>query len=272
MKNTAFTLISTTTEISNKYMIVRNKFNNITIQGKDSELLIAIDDVTELVNDCVNNNTCQGTFFDCNGEWYDFNLKCIYRLYNYIGIDKNTATNILDCTIGRNILDVDMFYTLCTKVLEKLIQTYQSNDELDLYLNSHKQLYISKEISNTTMFNIVKDLIQSNKCISTDLYITDMYDSGKAKNQLQGITMTIKTQFVDYVYNLMYDKTEDIAVLNIRDSYKGNREVNIKITTKNFLSQFKELQKIVINTQKRILESCLFPSEHTMEYLKEIFG
>ena len=179
---------------------------------------------------------------------------------------------MLECTIGRNILDYTMFYELFIKVIEKLIQTYQSNDELDLYLNSDKQLYTSKQISNTTMFNIVKDLIQSNKCISTDLYITDKYDGGKAKNQLQKITIAIKTQSVDYLYNLTYDKTEDIAVLSIRDTYKGNREVNVKITTKNFLSQFRELQKIVINSQKRIIECCLFPSEHTTDYLKEIFG
>jgi hypothetical protein len=264
----------------NKYLTTKEKLNTIKIDGKDTELLNAIEKVNELLNECISNNTCESTFFDNNKEMYDFNLKPIYKLYNYIGIDDSTAKTVLECTIGRNILDYTMFYELFTKVIEKLIQANQSNNELDLHLNNYSQLYTSKKISNTTMFNLVNDLIHSTYCISTDLYITDKYDNAESKNQLQGITITIKSvfsnfmcqQFVDYTYNLVYDKTEDIAVLNIRDSYKGNKEVNVKITTRNFLSQFKELQKIVIDRQQNILKVCLGSNEKTIDYLKEIFG
>lgn len=272
-------LITNIDELS-KYLTTRNKLNTIKIDGKDTELLTAIEKVNELLNECIANNTCESTFFDNNKEMYDFNLKPIYKLYNYIGIDDRTAKTVLECTIGRNILDYTMFYELFTKVIEKLIQANQSNNELDLHLNSYNQLYTSKQISNTTMFNIVKDLIQSNKCYSTDLYVTDTFNNVKSKNQLQGIEIIIRIPFylknipqsIDYSYKLVYDKIEDIAVLKINDASKGNREVNTTITTRNFLSQFRELQKIAINSQKEILLACLYPSEQTTEYLEEIFG
>lgn len=274
------TFITADVVVLDKFLTTSENVKTIKIDGKDSELLTAIKKVQELLNECVVNNTCESTFFDYNKEMYDFNLKPIYKLYNYIGIDDRTAKNVLECTIGRNILDYNMFYELFIKVLEKLIQANQSNDELDLYMNNYNQLYTSKKISNTMMFNIVNDLIQSPKCFFTDLYITDRYDNEKSKNQLQVIAITIKSlflhnnfpQFVDYTYNLVYDKIEDIAVLKINDTSKENREVNIKITTRNFLSQFRELQKIAIDKQQNILKVCLGSNEKTTEYLKEIFG
>jgi hypothetical protein len=255
------TLITNIDELS-KYLTTRDKLNTIKINGKDTELLTAIEKVNELLNECIGNNTCESTFFDSNKEMYDFNLKPIYKLYNYIGIDDRTAKNILESTIGRNILDYGMFYELFTKVLNKLIKS-NTIQEKQFYHTKFGKLVLKSNISDTMMFDMVRDLLLNKKCTSA--------------NTLDRETLYRQFQFQsndNYSFLLkLYDKTEnESATLEVFD-IKNNCWLDVRIDTTNFQSYFDELEKMVITSvQKRILESCVWSSDNMTTYIKSIFG
>lgn len=255
------TVITADVVVLDKFLTTSEKVKTIKIDGKDSELITAIKKVQELLNDCVYNNTCESTFFDNNKEMYDFNLNPIYKLYNYIGIDNRTAKNVIECTIGRNILDYTMFYELFTKVLNKIIKN-NTTQENQFYHTKFGKLKLTSNITNTMMFDMVRDLLLNKKCNSA--------------NTLERETPYRQFQFQsngDYSFLLkLYDKTEnESATLEIFD-IKNNCWLDVRIDTTNFQSYFDELEKMVINSvQKRILESCIFPSDDMTTYIKSIF-
>lgn len=256
------TVITADVVVLDKFLTTSENVKTIKIDGKDSELITAIKKIQELLNDCVCNNTCESTFFDCNKEMYDFNLQPIYKLYNYIGIDNRTAKNVIECTIGRNILDYTIFYELFTKVLNKLIKN-NTTEENQFYHTKLGKLKLKSNITNTMMFDMVRDLLLNKKCNSA--------------NTLERTTLYRQFQFQsndNYSFVLkLYDKTEnEPATLEIFD-IKNDCWLDVRIDTTNFQTNFDILEKMVITSvQKRILESCIFPSEHTIDYLKEIFG
>lgn len=257
----ALTVITPDVVVLDKFLTISENVKTIKIDGKDSELITAIKKVQELLNDCVYNNTCESTFFDNNKEMYDFNLNPIYKLYNYIGIDNRTAKNIIECTIGRNILDYTMFYELFTKVLNKLIKN-NTTQENQFHHNKFGKLVLTSNITNTMMFDMVRDLLLNKKCNSA--------------NTLERTTLYRQFQFEsngNYSFLLkLYDKTEDeSATLEIFD-IKNDCWLDVRIDTTNFQTNFDILEKMVITSvQKQILETCIFPSDNMTTYIKSIF-
>ncbi len=255
------TLITNVDELT-KYLTTRDKLSSIKIDGKDTELLTTVDKVIELLNDCIGNNTCESTFFDSNKEMYDFNLKPIYKLYNYIGIDDKTAKNVLESTIGRNILDYGMFYELFTKVFNKLIKS-NTIQENQFYHTKFGKLVLKSNITNTMMFDMVRDLLLNQKCNSANT-LERAHEYRQFQFQSNG----------NYSFLLkLYDKTEkESAILEVFD-IKNNCWLDIIIEATYFQANFDILEKMVITSvQKRILESCVWPSKQTTEYITEIFG
>lgn len=125
------------------------------------------------------------------------------------------------------------------------------------------KLYLTSTISSTMMFDMVRDLLLNLKCTSA--------------NTLDRETLYRQFQFQindNYSFQLkLYDKTEnESATLEVFD-IKNNRWLDVRIVTTNFQSYFDELEKMVITSvQKRIVESCVWASEQTTEYIKSIFG
>lgn len=257
----ALTVITPDVVEVDKFLTISENVKTIKIDGKNSELITAIKKVQELLNNCICNNTCESTFFDNNKEMYDFNLNPIYKLYNYIGIDNRTAKNIIECTIGRNILDYTMFYELFTKVLNKLIKN-NTTQENQFHHNKIGKLVLTSNITNTMMFDMVRDLLLNKKCNSA--------------NTLERTTLYRQFQFEsngNYSFLLkLYDKTEDeSATLEIFD-IKNDCWLDVRIDTTNFQTNFDILEKMVITSvQKQILESCIFPSDNMTTYIKSIF-
>ncbi len=255
------TVITADVIVLDKFLTTSEKVKTIKIDGKDSELITAIKKVQELLNDCIGNNTCESTFFDNNKEMYDFNLKPIYKLYNYIGINDRTAKTVLECTIGRNILDYTMFYELFTKVLNKIIEN-NTTQENQFYHTKFGKLVLASNITNTMMFDMVRDLLLNKNCNSA--------------NTLDRETLYRQFQFQikdNYKFRLkLYDSTEnESATLEVFD-IKNDCWLDVRIDTTNFQTNFDILEKMVITSvQKRILESCIFPSNDMTTYIKSIF-
>lgn len=133
------------------------------------------------------------------------------------------------------------------------------------YTKSGK-LKLTSTISNTMMFDLIRDLLLNKECISANtLDRTSLF----RHFQFQSNGNNGNYSF----YIKLYDKTEnEPAILQIYD-IKNNHYLDVNIETTNFQANFDILEKMVITSvQKRILESCVWPSKQTTEYIKEIFG
>lgn len=125
------------------------------------------------------------------------------------------------------------------------------------------KLYFTSNITNTMMFGMVRDLLINQKCTSA--------------NTLDRETLYRQFQFQsndNYRFLLkLYDTTEnESATLEVFD-IKNGCWLDVRIETTNFQSYFDELEKMVITSvQKRIVESCVWPSKQTTEYINTIFG